>query len=148
MKLNKIFWVGLGSLGLALGAVGMILPVIPTCPFLMLSLFSYGKSSEKLHSWFISTKIYDRELRPFLEGHGMGWKTRLKIMALVSLLMGFGCFMMLRKALYIPSAVLVAVWLLHILYFSFGIKKSDRQNSSEDIGMEPGQGRSDSLELS
>ena len=53
----------------------------------------------------------------------MTWHTKIKIMITVTLLMGFGFFMMIRKDLYIPCAILGGVWLFHILYFIFGVKK-------------------------
>ena len=52
MKIKKIVWLLLGLVGLGLGALGAVLPILPSVPFLMLALFSFGKSSEKLHSWF------------------------------------------------------------------------------------------------
>ena len=50
MKIKKIVWLLLGLVGLGLGALGAVLPLLPSVPFLMLALFSFGKSSEKLHS--------------------------------------------------------------------------------------------------
>lgn len=123
MKIKKIIWLILGFLGLVLGAVGAVVPMLPAFPFLMLALFSFGKSSEKLHKWFIGTKLYKNNLESFVKGQGMTWYTKIKIMITVTLLMGFGFFMMFRKDLYIPCAILGAIWLFHILYFIFGVKK-------------------------
>ena len=61
----------------------------------------------------------------------MTWKTKIKIMITVTLLMGFGFFMMFRKDLYIPCAILGGVWLFHILYFIFGVKKYVPKNENE-----------------
>lgn len=122
MKVKKIFWITLGCIGVGLGAVGAVLPLLPSFPFLMLALFSFGKSSEKLHRWFIGTKLYKNNLESFVSGRGMTWKTKIKIMITVTLLMGFGFFMMFRKDLYIPCAILGGVWVMHILIFIFGIK--------------------------
>ena len=48
---------------------------------------------------------------------------KIKIMVTVTLLMSFGFFMMFRKELYIPCAILGGVWLFHIIYFILGVKK-------------------------
>ena len=89
MKIKKIIRLILGFLGLGLGAGGAVVPMLPAFPFLMLALFSFGKSSEKLHKWFIGTKLYKNNLESFVMGQGMTWHTKIKIMITVTLLMGF-----------------------------------------------------------
>ena len=123
MKAKKILWLTLGFIGLGLGAVGAVIPMLPAFPFLMLALVSFGKSSDRLHKWFIGTKLYKNNLESFVKGQGMTWKTKIKIMITVTLLMSFGFFMMIRKDLYIPCAILGGVWLFHIIYFILGVKK-------------------------
>ncbi len=123
MKAKKIFYIILGCIGVGLGAVGAVLPMLPAFPFLLLAAFCFGKSSEKLHTWFIGTKLYKNNLETYIKGQGMTWKTKIRIMITVTLLMSFGFFMMIRKDLYIPCAILGGVWLFHILYFTFGVKK-------------------------
>ena len=91
-------------------------------PFLLLAAFSFGKSSEKLHTWFVGTKLYKDNLESYVAGKGMTWKTKIRVMIMVTLLMGFGFFMMIRKDLYIPCGILGGVWVFHILYFIFGVK--------------------------
>lgn len=58
MKLKKAMYLTLGFLGLALGAVGAVLPLLPAFPFLLLAAFGFGKSSEKLNTWFKNTRLY------------------------------------------------------------------------------------------
>lgn len=122
MNVKKIFWLILGFFGLILGAVGAVLPMLPAFPFLLLAAFSFGKSSEKLHTWFIGTKLYKNNLESYVKGQGMTRKTKIKVMITVTVLMSFGFFMMFRKALYIPCAILGGVWVFHIVYFLLGVK--------------------------
>lgn len=122
MKINKLIWIILGFIGVAIGAVGAVIPMLPSFPFLMLAAFSFAKGSEKLHRWFISTKLYKNNLESYVAGHGMTKETKVRIMVTVTLLMSFGFFMMFRKSLYIPCIILGGVWLFHILYFTFGVK--------------------------
>ncbi|MBQ7299082.1 MAG: YbaN family protein [Clostridia bacterium] len=123
MKIKRILWLILGFIGVGLGAVGAVVPMLPAFPFLMLALLGFGKSSERLHTWFIGTKLYKDNLESFVRGQGMTKKTKIRIMVTVTLLMAFGFFMMFRKDLFIPCAILAGVWLFHILYFAFGVKK-------------------------
>ena len=122
MNPKKIFFIVLGCIGVGLGAVGAVVPMLPAFPFLLLAAYSFAKSSEKLHTWFINTKLYKNNLESYVKGQGMTWKTKIRIMITVTLLMSFGFFMMFRKDLYIPCAILGGVWLFHILYFIWGVK--------------------------
>lgn len=72
--------------------------------------------------WFIGTKLYKNNLESFVKGQGMTWRTKIKVMIMITCLMAFGFFMMFRKDLFIPCAILGGVWLFHILYFIFGVK--------------------------
>lgn len=122
MKIKKILLIILGCLGLVLGAVGAVLPLLPAFPFLLLAAVCFAKSSEKLHNWFISTKLYKNNLESYVKGKGMTTKTKIRIIITVTLLMSVGFIMMLLKELYIPCAVLAVVWIGHVLYFVFGVK--------------------------
>lgn len=122
MKKNplKIVWVVLGFISLGIGAVGAVLPFLPTFPFLLLTVFCFAKSSERLHTWFIGTKLYKDNLESYVQNRSMTAKIKARIMITVSIIMGFGFMMMSR----VPAAriVLVIVWLFHVVYFLFGIK--------------------------
>ena len=122
MKIKRLLWIILGFIGLGIGAVGVVLPMLPAFPFLLLAAFCFGKSSERLHKWFIGTKLYKNNLESYVKGQGMTLYTKIKVMVTVTLLMAFGFFMMFRKDLYIPCAILGGVWLFHIVYFIWGIK--------------------------
>lgn len=122
MKGKKILYIILGILGLGLGALGVVLPLLPAFPFLMLAAFCFGRSSEKLDRWFKGTNLYRNNLETYVKGQGMTRKTKIRVMATVTVLMLFGFLMMFQKALYIPCVILGAVWLFHIFYFCFGVK--------------------------
>ena len=122
MRIKKIFWIILGCIGVGLGAVGAVVPMLPAFPFLMLATFSFARSSEKLHTWFVNTKLYKDNLEDFVAGKGMTVKTKVRIMVTVTLLMSVGFIMMGIKGIVTGCIVLGCVWLFHILYFIFGVK--------------------------
>ena len=129
MNIKRIIWLVLGFVSLALGAIGAVLPMLPAFPFLLLATISFGKSSERLHRWFIGTKLYKNNLESYVKGQGMTKKTKIKVMVTVTLLMSFGFFMMFRKALYVPCIILGGVWVFHILYFMCGVKNYQKSES-------------------
>lgn len=120
MKLKKIIYIITGCIGLALGAVGAVLPLLPAFPFLLLAAVCFGKSSERLNSWFVNTKLYKDNLESFINGQGMTWKTKIRIMITVTVLMTVGFIMM--DQILVGRIVLVCVWIFHIIYFIFGVK--------------------------
>ena len=120
MNIKKAFFIVLGCLSLGLGAVGAVLPILPTVPFLMLAAFCFAKSSEKLHNWFVATKLYKKNLESFVQGKGMTMKTKIRIMVTVTILMSIGFIMM--HAVPVGRIILGFVWIFHVLYFIFGIR--------------------------
>ena len=128
MKIKKLLYVILGCIGLALGAVGAVLPLLPAFPFLLLAAFCFAKSSEKLHRWFTGTKLYKNNLESYVKGQGMTWKTKIRIMITVTVLMSIGFIMM--HAVPVGRIVLACVWVFHILYFVFRVKTIKRTNGN------------------
>ena len=112
----------MGCIGVGLGAVGAVVPMLPAFPFLMLATFSFARSSEKLHNWFVNTKLYKDNLEDFVAGKGMTVKTKVRIMVTVTLLMSVGFVMMGLKGIVTGCIVLGCVWAFHIIYFIWGVK--------------------------
>ncbi len=125
MSLKKVVYIVLGCVSLGLGAVGAAVPLLPAFPFLMFSLFCFAKSSKKLHDWFISTKLYKKNIESYVEKKGMTVKAKWRVMSFVTvtMLIGFICM----SNVPIGRIVLALVWVFHILYFIFGIKTIEEQ---------------------
>ena len=120
--MKRILWIVLGCIGVGLGAVGAVLPLLPAFPFLLLAAFSFAKSSQRLHTWFVNTKLYKNNLESYVTHRAMTLRTKRRVILTVTLLMAFGFTMMFLKGLYIPCGILAGVWVFHIVYFIFGIK--------------------------
>lgn len=120
--MKKILYIVLGCISVGLGALGAVLPVLPTVPFLMLTAFCFARSSEKLDRWFRSTKLYEENLKDFVAGKGMTKKTKIRIMVTVTLLMSIGFVVMGLRGIVSGCVVLGLVWVFHIAYFVFGVR--------------------------
>lgn len=120
MNLKKLLYMVLGCLSLVMGAIGAVLPLLPAFPFLLLATVCFAKSSEKLHNWFIHTKLYKNNLESYVKGKGMTRSTKIRIMVTVTFLMAIGFAMMGQVP--IGRIVLGCVWLFHIIYFAVGVK--------------------------
>ena len=125
MSIKRITFVGLGCVSLALAVIGVVLPILPTVPFLALAAFCFAKSSDRLNNWLINTKFYQNNLADFKAGKGMTVKTKTRILVTVTLIMAVGLIVMLMKGVIVGSIVLVIVWLGHIYYFGFKVKTTE-----------------------
>lgn len=130
--MKKAILIITGCIGVGLGAVGAVLPLLPAFPFLMLAAVCFAKSSERLDRWFRGTKLYKNDLESFVKGQGMTKRTKIKVMITVTLLMAVGFAVMFSREIYIPCMILGGVWLFHIIYFAFMVKTHRKEESAEE----------------
>ena len=116
--MKKILYILIGCISLGLGIIGVILPILPTVPFVLLAAFCFERSSERLDGWFKSTKLYrENNIKS-----GMTKQAKVRIMCSVSLLMSIGFIMMGLRGIVVGNVILLVVWIFHMVYFTFGVK--------------------------
>lgn len=116
--MKKIIYIFIGCISLGLGIIGVILPILPTVPFVLLAAFCFARSSERLDGWFKNTKLYrENNIK-----NGMTKQAKARIMCSVTLLMSIGFIMMGLKGIVIGNIILLIVWIFHMAYFTFGVK--------------------------
>ena len=124
MSPKRIAYLVVGCICLALGTVGVAVPILPTVPFYLVTVYCFARSSQRLHDWFVGTKLYKKNLESFVQKKGMTMKTKLGILIPVTLLMGFGFLMM--KNVPVGRVILAIVWVCHVIYFLFGVRTIPR----------------------
>ncbi len=120
--MKKILYILVGSIAVVLGAVGAVVPMLPTVPFLMLAAFCFARSSDRLDRWLKGTKLYRENLKDLAERRGMTKKAKIRVMVTVTILMSIGFALMGMKGIVTGCVVLTAIWIFHLLYFLFGVK--------------------------
>lgn len=116
--MRKILYIIIGCISLGLGIIGVIVPILPTVPFVLLAAFCFAKSSERLDGWFRNTKLYKENNMK----NSMTKQAKIRIMCSVTLLMSIGFIMMGLKGIVVGNIVLLIVWIFHMVYFTLGVK--------------------------
>ncbi len=79
----KGVYIGIGTISLGIGIIGIVVPLLPTTPFLLLSAACYAKGSTRLYHWFINVKWIGKHIENYHEGRGV--TTRVKLFSILFL---------------------------------------------------------------
>ncbi|QLB41610.1 MULTISPECIES: YbaN family protein [Mannheimia] len=115
----KLLYIICGFICIGLGVIGAVLPGLPTTPFLLLALFCFTKGSEKIHLWFIQTKLYKKYLQEYDEKRAMTMRQKITILAISFPFTLFAFLTLPHIGGKIALAILV---IIQYWYFFFKIK--------------------------
>ena len=126
MKTNRIsqrLWAVAGFASFGLGAVGAVLPIVPTTPFLLAAAFCFARGSSKLNAWFCSTKLYRALIEGYATKRSMTVKSKLLLLGPLTAVLAVSFALMANVP--VGRVVVAGVWAAHIAYFGF-VVKTDR----------------------
>lgn len=108
---------GIGWLSVALGVIGIFLPVLPTTPFFLLAAACFARSSQRFYDWLVMHPILGPWFRDYLEGNGIPRKAKIYSIATMWLSIGISCWLVplpwARLGMLI-SATLVTNYILRL----------------------------------
>ncbi len=87
-EMRKGLMVTAGVILVALAMLGIVIPVLPTTPFLLLAAFLFARSSDRMHDWLLNHRWFGPYIRNYREGRGM--TARHKAFTIASLWLGIG----------------------------------------------------------
>jgi uncharacterized protein len=108
-KIKKMIYILLGLLFMGIGIVGIVLPLIPTTPLLLLASFFFVRGSERFEVWFKGTSVYKKHLEGFIRHRSM--TLRQKVTLLI-----FSDIMILIPLILSDSMIVKVILSLIIVY--------------------------------
>lgn len=126
--LLKPLLIFLGSLSVLLGLVGIVFPLIPTTPFLLLAAFFYARSSEKLYNWLLNTKWLGEYIKSFQAGNGIPLRAKYISILVLWTTSGYSVFFLIP--IFWVKGIMIAI-VLYITYFIWSIKSKVEKSESE-----------------
>jgi len=109
---RALFFVA-GSVSLALGSIGIVLPVLPTTPFLLLALACYCRSSKRMTKWVLTNKYFGSYIRRYKEGKGIPIKTKIVAIAALWITISYSAFFIVNSW-----------WIVQLILFAIAIAVS------------------------
>ncbi len=117
-KILKYALIIAGTFFTILGILGIILPVLPTTPFLLLAAYCYGKSSPRFYSWLFNNKWLGIYIKNFRDKTGLSLRTKITSIAFLWITISFSAFyvldVMYGKIILILIAVGVTIYLISL----------------------------------
>lgn len=113
---KRIFFLVIAWISLALGCIGVFVPLLPTTPLVLLATFLFAKSSPRLHAWISKTRVYGAYVKPFKERGGITLARKLQMLGLSYAVMGVSAFFMRNVIAWAVLGVmaLFLAWLLAV----------------------------------
>ncbi|KAA0544976.1 DUF454 domain-containing protein [Bacillus sp. BGMRC 2118] len=108
-KIQKVIYIILGFIFMGLGMIGIVLPLLPTTPLLLLASFFFMKGSSKFEKWFKGTTVYKKHLEEFVKNRSMTKKQKLTILIFADIMIAIPFFLT-------DSIIVKAVLLLIVIY--------------------------------
>ena len=109
-SLKRILFIVAGTICLGLGAVGIILPLLPTTPFILLSAACYMRGSHRMYQWLLNNKWFGKYIRNYREGKGIPLRGKISALVLLWATISYTAIFMInidviRLTLFIVAAI-------------------------------------------
>jgi len=110
--MGKIFFGALALVCFGLGTVGMVMPMLPTVPFYLLTVYFAARSSSRLHARLVRTRFYRRHLDDFVQHRRMTMRRKIIVMAMVFVSMLTSMLIINHVAMYVvvPLLLVFKAW--------------------------------------
>ena len=110
----------IGAISFVLGTIGIVIPLFPTIPFYMLTVFCFARGSERFHKMFLASSLYQMTVGNYKRDKALTLRTKLTILGFLTIIMAIGAYF--SQDWPIALILMGLVWIGHVIAFAFFIK--------------------------
>ena len=110
----------IGAISFVLGTIGIVIPLFPTIPFYMLTVFCFARGSERFHKMFLASSLYQMTVGNYERDKALTLRTKLTILGFLTIIMAIGAYF--SQDWPIALILMGLVWIGHVIAFAFFIK--------------------------
>lgn len=110
----------IGAISFVLGTIGIVIPLFPTIPFYMFTVFCFARGSERFHKMFLASSLYQMTVGNYKRDKALTLRTKLTILGFLSIIMAIGAYF--SQDWPIALILMGLVWIGHVIAFAFFIK--------------------------
>lgn len=117
-QVMRLVFAGSGTLCVAIGLVGAILPILPTTPFMLLAAGCYARASPRFYNWLLNTRAFGPLIREWRQYRSIPRRTKLTAIALMAMTLATSIVLFVKQP-YLQIAIgifgcVLATWLYRI----------------------------------
>jgi uncharacterized membrane protein YbaN (DUF454 family) len=121
LRLHDSAWVrwvllAVGLVSVLLGVIGIVVPIMPTTPFLLVAAACFARASPRFYRWLVTSRTFGPLILEWRRYHSIPWRTKLFAMALFALSLGTSIVLFVRPAWAQGIVALMGLCVLAILY--------------------------------
>lgn len=137
MRIRKVVWLTVASIAFGLGTAGIMLPILPTVPLYLLAAFGFANSSERLHTRFLNSKLYQRYLLPYRQAGGLPLKCKVLLTVWVTIQIGVTAFLVRQYLFWFVFLLLLYTGFLFSMMFVVKTVPSQQRKPYSSIKSHP-----------
>jgi uncharacterized protein len=113
--LKRGLLIAVGTVSLGFACLGIILPVLPTTPFLLLTAACYLRSSKRMHTWLLNNKIFGQYIKNYVEGKGISAKAKISTLTLMWIAISYALITAPVLVMQVALLVIASAVTVHII---------------------------------
>lgn len=117
LKIRKSIWLTVALIAFGLGTTGIVLPILPTVPLYLLAAFGFANSSDRLHTRFLNSRLYQRYLLPYRQAGGLPLKGKIPLIVWVTIQIGITAFLVRQYLFWVVFLLLLYAGFLFSMLF-------------------------------